>query len=54
MRHKFKFLGAIMLIPLFYGVGLRAQTVTKSFQNEPLNAVLKEVEQQTGMCYNYP
>ena len=42
------FFRLFLLILLCLGVqSLRAQTVTKVFKNEPLKAVLKEVERQT-------
>ena len=48
------FFRLFLLILLCLGVqSLRAQTVTKVFKNEPLKAVLKEVERQTKYSIIY-
>lgn len=48
-------LGRFLLVSamLAGGVGLRAQTVTKTFRNVPLKTVLKEVERQTKLSFVY-
>ena len=43
----------LLLALLFGALGLSAQTVTKSFSNESLKNVLKEVERQTKMSVIY-
>jgi hypothetical protein len=49
-----KLLRIFLFVALFFGsLGLSAQTVTKSFKNESLKSVLKEVERQTKMSVIY-
>ena len=43
----------IFAVSLFFSVGASAQTVTKTFKNESLKTVLKEVERQTKMSVIY-
>lgn len=43
----------VTILCLFAVSTIQAQTVTKSFKNEPLKSVLKVVEQQTGMSVIY-
>jgi TonB-linked SusC/RagA family outer membrane protein len=55
MREKqSKLLRIFLVVALFFGsLGLSAQTVTKTFRNESLKNVLKEVERQTRMSAIY-
>ena len=49
-----KLLRIFLVVALFFGsLGLSAQTVTKTFRNESLKSVLKEVERQTKMSVIY-
>jgi TonB-linked SusC/RagA family outer membrane protein len=53
-KKQSKLLRIFLFVALFFGsLGLSAQTVTKTFKNESLKSVLKEVERQTKMSVIY-